>query len=175
MTPETSATRPGCEDVQARQCDALLSGDVPSEADRDHASGCAACGRSARELAALHRALAADAPAEASDALVGVTLARARAELSRHEASRAGLPDGYSREVGRLVGAALLPLPAVLAWNAAVLGFGGALLSGIVPATLLEALGAGYVLAGATWLGCLYGSLPLVAHRRMRRRALEMA
>ena len=75
----------------------------------------------------------------------------------------------------RLLGASLLPLPLVLAWNAAVLSLGGDLLGGVVPASLLQALGAGYVLAGATWLGCLYGSLPLVAHRRVHRRALEMA
>jgi hypothetical protein len=61
----------------------------------------------------------------------------------------------------------------VLLWNAAVLTLGGQLLEGLLPAALVHALGAAYVLAGATWLACLYGSLPLVAARQLRRRALE--
>lgn len=164
-----------CEDVQGRIIDAFFAGAAPAETDRAHAEGCEACGPFARDLQRLSDAFAADAPPDASDALVHLTLERARLELGRREAARAKIPEGYSREIGRLVGVALLPLPLVLLWNAAVLTVGGDLLAGIVPASLLQALGAGYVLAGATWLGCLYGSLPLVAHHRAHRHALETA
>jgi anti-sigma factor RsiW len=169
-----------CEIVQGRLSDALLAREAPAPMDRDHAGRCPACGAHARDLEALAEALAGDAAetlaAEgASDALVAVTLARARAELSRREAARAAPLAGFRGELGRLVGLALLPLPLVLLWNAAVLGLGGELLAGFVPHALLRALGAGYVLAGVTWLACLYGSLPVLAHRQLRRRAMTLS
>ncbi len=171
MTAEASR----CEAVQARLSDALLAGTVAAETDRQHAAGCADCGAFERDTARLARAFAADALPNASDALVNATLERAKAELAAPDPERAAIPEGYRREFGRLLGAALLPLPIVLAWNATVLSIGGDLLGGLLPAGLLQAAGTAYVLAGATWLGCLYGSLPLVAHRTMHRRALEMA
>jgi hypothetical protein len=175
MSPDPQPPAAACEAVTARLSDAFFARTAAAESDRDHAAGCAACGSFQRDLVVLAGALATDATPTARDALVHQTLERARAELSRHEAATAALPAGYRREVGRLIGAALLPLPLVLLWNAAVLSVGGELLSGLLPTVLLQALAAGYVLAGATWLGCLYGSLPLMAHNQLRRRALEMA
>jgi hypothetical protein len=176
---ERSATNERCEGVQGRLSDALLARGAAASTDRRHAEGCEACGAHARALARLGASLAADADVpDASDALVAVTLERARAELGRRDAALAGPATGFRRELARLVGTALLPLPLVLLWNAAVLSLGGELLGGVLPAGLVRALGAGYVLAGATWLACLYGSLPVVAHRTLRRRspsALEVA
>jgi hypothetical protein len=164
-----------CEIVQGRLSDALLAREAPAPMDRDHAGRCPACGAHARDLEALAEALAGDAPEGASDALVAVTLARARAELSRREAARAAPLVGFRGELGRLVGVALLPLPLVLLWNAAVLVLGGELLAGLVPGAVLRALGAGYVLAGVTWLAFLYGSLPVLADRQLHRRARAVA
>jgi hypothetical protein len=167
----TSSAR--CDAVQERISDAWLARGETAPADREHARGCEACGAHERELVALARAFSADAPPLPNDALVAATLRRASDELARRAAARAAPPEGWRRELGRLVAAAALPLPVVLAWNAAVLTFGGQLLEGLLPVALIHALGAAYVLAGATWLGCLYGSLPLVAARTLRRRALE--
>lgn len=178
MTTDSGAgetATPRCVAVQERIADAFFARATVAETDRSHTAGCAACARVAREVGALGDAFAFDETPDASDALVHQTLERARREMSRRDAAHATVPEGFGREVGRLVGAALIPLPLVLAWNAAILIYGGELLAGLVPASLLQALGAAYVLSGATWLGCLYGSLPLVAHRRMHRRALEMA
>lgn len=164
-----------CESVQGRLSDALLAREAPAPTDRQHAERCEACGSHARSLARLGDALAADAGAApgASDALVSVTLERARAELERRDAAAAPPLEGYSREVVRLVALALLPLPVVLLWNAAVLSLGGELLGGVLPGALVRALGAGYVAAGLTWLACLYGSLPVLAHRTLSRRGLR--
>jgi len=167
-----------CTTVQGRLTDALLARADAAASDREHAERCEACGAVARGLGRLGEALAADAPEDASDGLVSLTLVRARAELAGRAAARAAPAAGWRRELGRLVGVSLLPLPLVLAWNAAVLGLGGELLAGLVPGALLRALAAGYVVAGVTWLACLYGSLPVVAHRLARRRApsaLEVA
>jgi len=164
-----------CDAVQARLSDAWLSRSEPALVDRAHARHCDACGAHERELGALARALSSDAPPAASDALVAATLRRAADELARRAAAQAALPEGWRRELGRLVAAAALPLPVVLLWNAAVLAAGGQLLEGLLPTALIHALGAAYVVAGATWLACLYGSLPLLAARTLRRRALESA
>jgi len=164
-----------CETVRARLEDALLARKAAAATDRRHAEGCNGCRAHARALARLGEALAADADvAGASDALLAVTLERARAELARRDAAVAAPIAGFRREVGRLLGLALLPLPLVLLWNVAVLTYGGELLGVVLPETLVRALGAGYVLAGATWLACLYGSLPVVAHRTLRRRDLRV-
>jgi len=164
-----------CDLVQSRLSDAFLARGEAARADRDHAAGCAACSAYRAELQTLARELSEDGPPVASDALVGATLRRATEELARRAAARAAPPEGYSRELGRLVAATLLPLPLVLLWNAAVLSVGGDLLTGVFPDTLVRLIGGAYVLAGATWLACLYGSLPFVAHRQLRRRALEVA
>jgi len=162
-----------CETVQGRLSDALLAREPAAPTDRQHAERCADCGAHARALADVGEALAADSVPRPSDALVSITLERARGELSRREAAQAAPLDGWRREVGRLVGLSLLPLPLVLLWNAAVLSLGAELLGGVLPDALVRALGAGYVLAGTTWLACLYGSLPVVAHRVLRRRSLS--
>lgn len=177
MTPEPRAvttTSERCEAVQGRLSDALLARAAAAPTDRQHAERCAGCGAHARALERLAGALAADGDEGASDALVAVTLARARAELARSDAARAAPLSGYRRELGRLVGLALLPLPLVLVWNAAVLGLGGELLAAVLPGPLVRALATGYLLAGATWLACLYGSLPVVAHRMLHRRSASV-
>lgn len=170
MRPESR-----CDTVQSRLSDAFLARGEAARADRDHATGCAACSAHRAALWTLARELSADGPPVASDALVDATLHRATGELARRAAARAAPPEGYSRELFRIVAVTLLPLPLVLLWNAAVLSVGGDLLTGLFPHTLVRLIGGAYVLAGATWLACLYGSLPLFAHRQLRRRALEVA
>jgi len=165
---------PRCDGVRARLDDAFFARTAPAASDTEHAGRCPDCDAHRAALARLAEAFAADAPPGARDVLVRATLERAAAELRRRDAAVARPPAGYRRALGRLVAFAALPLPLVVAWNAAVLAAGAELL-GWLPASLLQALAAGYVLAGATWLACLYGSLPLLAHRQVHRHAPEAA
>jgi len=164
--------RERCETVQGRLSEATLARRRAAAADLEHAERCEACGRHEQALVRIGVGLAAEAALAASDALVEVTLLRARSELARRDAARAEPLAGWRREVGRSLGIALLPLPLVLLWNAAVLTLGGELLAGILPGALLHALAVGYGVAGVTWLACVYGSVPVLAHRQLYHRAL---
>jgi len=88
---------------------------------------------------------------------------------------RHGVPEGFRRELAWLLVVAVAPLPLVVLWNAALLAVGDRLLAGLLPAPLLSALAAAYVLSAAAWLSLLYGSLPFVAQRRAERRAEEVS
>jgi hypothetical protein len=165
---------PRCDSVRQHLDDAFFARAEPAASDAGHAGRCPDCGAHRAALSRLADAFAADAPPAARDALVHATLERAAAELRRRDAAVARPPLGYRRTLGRLVAFAALPLPLVVAWNAAVLAAGAQLLAWLPP-SLLQVLAAGYVLAGATWLACLYGSLPLVAHRQVHRHAPEAA
>jgi hypothetical protein len=165
-----------CDAVQERMTEALLARAAPAAPDLLHAEGCAACAACRDELAALRSGLDAFAAPELAPELGAAVRRRALAELARRGApARAGLPDGFGRELGRVLGGALAALPLVLAWNAAVLFFGGELLRGLVPAGLAAGLGAAYAVAAAGWLAFSFGALPLVAQGQARRRLQEVS
>lgn len=167
-----------CAAVEVRLTQALLAREQPDAASRAHAEACDVCGPLLRRLAELHRELeAAPTTCEVPEALARATLSRACALLASETsvAGRvpAGLPEGFSGECLRLLGAALLPLPLVVAWNLALLALGEHVLRSFVPAALLWACGAAYLAAAAGWSALVYGSIPILAHRRARRRSVE--
>ncbi len=128
-----------------------------------------------RALAELAAELDRYEVAEPSDALVSATLERSSALLRgpvptpRH----AAIPTGFKRELTRLLAAAAVPLVLVVAWNAFVLLNAPEWLATWLPASLAWALPAAYVLGAAGWLALVFGSLPLVAHRRAWQRHRE--
>jgi hypothetical protein len=160
-----------CAGVQERMTEALLARGAPAAPDLLHAESCAACAACRDELAALRAGL---------DSIELPELAAARFEAARRSAiaelTRAapGLPEGFGRELGRVLGGALAALPVVLAWNAIVLVVGGELLRGLVPSGLAAGLGTAYAIAAAGWLAFLFGALPLVADGQARRRLQEV-
>jgi hypothetical protein len=163
-----------CAGVQERMTDALLEQRDPAAPDLLHAEGCAACAACRDELLALRAALDAGPAPELPAARLAEVRRLAAAELARDAApARAGLPAGYGRELGRVLGGALAALPIVLAWNAAVLLLGGELLAGLVPRGVATGLGVAYGLAASGWLAFLFGALPLVADSQARRRLQE--
>lgn len=123
--------------------------------------------------------LARDSVPEPSDALVSATLERASALLRspvpipRH----AEIPVGFKRELAKLFATVSAPLVLVLGWNAFVLlrlpGWLAAWLPAWMPDSLAWALPAAYVLGAAGWLALVFGSLPLIAHRRAWQRHHE--
>jgi predicted anti-sigma-YlaC factor YlaD len=163
---------PRCAAVEPALIEALLARRAPDAAERGHLESCAACAAAWRRLAALAADLAAAPPREPSPELVARTLASARLALAAPPAAAAA-PSSFRRELLRLLGGALLPLPLVVAWNALVLGLGAELLAPFVPVAVLWLLGAAYGVAAAGWLGVLYGSLPLLAESGVRRRLVE--
>jgi hypothetical protein len=171
-----------CAGVEARGIEALLARAEPSEADRAHARECAACAEALAELDGLRRALGALPAPEPSRELVSGVWRHAAAELSAAPPVRPapgvlrhGVPEGFRHELVRLLAVALAPLPLVVLWNAALLAVGDRLLGGFLPAPLLSALAAAYVLSAAAWLSLLYGSLPFLAQHRAERRAEEVS
>jgi hypothetical protein len=172
-----------CAEVEDRLTQSLLARSEPEAEDRAHAQGCAVCGPLQRELTSL-RGLLDDTEVgiDAPESVARATLARARSLLEGgRQAARVparvpgGLLEGFSGECLRLLGAALVPFPLVVAWNLAFLALGEQLLGGLVPAALLTTVGVAYVAAAAGWLAILYGSIPILAHRRVQRRTAEVS
>ncbi len=122
----------------------------------------------AEELRRLDAALEGGAAPEPPQAVVARTLQRASAELGAAASTTDTLV-----EFGRLLVLAALPLPLILAWNAAVLVFGPELLAGVLPEGIAWWVPTTYVIGAAGWLALLYGSLPAVAHRTLARRRRE--
>jgi len=171
-----------CAEVEVRLVEALLARREPSEADRAHTRDCVACAAAHDELEGLRLALGALPAPEPPRELASGAWRRAALELrgalparSAPGPLRHGVAEGFPRELARLLAVALAPLPLVVLWNAALLALGDRLLAGLVPAPLLSALAAAYVLSAAAWLSLLYGSLPFVAQRRAERRDEEVS
>ena len=171
----------GCDATRAALEDAFLERRPPAAEARAHLDSCVACRAVEAELASLARGLGALPAAAPSEPLVAGTLLRAREELTSGLAgSRRGavsaqvLPPGFVRELVRLLAIALAALPAVLAWNAVVIRFGGELLARLLPEPLLGVVAGAYLASVAGWLAFLYGSIPFVAHRRVRRTTSEV-
>ena len=178
MTPEGR-----CAEVEDRLIQSLLARSEPEAEDRAHARDCAACGPLLLELTILrglldHANVAVDAP----ESVAHATLARAHSLLaSRRQGAPlparvpGGLPEGFSAECLRLLGAALVPFPLVVAWNLAFLALGEQLLGSFLPPALLATVGVAYVAAAAGWSALLYGSIPILAHRRVQQRTAEVS
>ena len=171
-----------CAEVEARLGEVLLERREPSDLDRAHTLGCVDCAAALAELDGLRLALGALPAPEPPRELVSRAWRRAAAELRGSPPARSapgelrrGVPQGFRRELLRLLAVALAPLPLVALWNAALLAIGDRLLAGFVPAPLLSALAAAYVLSAAAWLSLLYGSLPFLAQRRAERRDGEVS
>jgi len=127
-------------------------------------------------LASLHHELAAAAPRVPPEALVQDTLRRASQELREGTAVAPrwrAIPEGFERELARLLLAALPALALAIGWNAYVLARGPELLAAWLPLQLAWALPIAYAGGAAGWLALVLGSLPLLAHRRALMRLRE--
>ena len=163
-------TESACGEVEARLIEALLARREGDARDLAHSETCPTCRRSLLELRSLRAGLeawTAEAPAPA----LAEHTRRAVAGRGRPATPFPALPVGFGRELVRLFGAALAPLPLVLLWNAGFFFLAGRLLGRVLPEAMLTVLGVGYAVAAAGWLALVYGSLPLVAHERARRRS----
>jgi hypothetical protein len=168
-----------CRPVQERLTDAMLGRRPPGEEDGAHAAACSACGALLADLRALAEALDAVPAPELPPETARALRRRVAAELSAPAGTRAGsaaLPEGYRRELVRLLAWAALPLPAVLAVYAVLFRVGGALLAEWLPGALVSAIGCAVALGAASWMALIYGSIPFVAQREAARRsALRVA
>ena len=115
-------------------------------------------------------------------ALVERTLLRAREELRERDLSAATpppelgvVPVGFKRELVRLMVATIPALLLIFGWNALVLTSVPAVLETWLPSGVAFALAAAYVVGALGWTALVYGSLPLVAHRRAAHRLQENA
>lgn len=122
------------------------------------------------ELAPLAPLLDSLAAPEPPERLVQRTLEMASAELRAGSQAalpmRGRVPDGFKRELARLLGASALSLPLFLLWNLAVLWLGGEILATWLPASFTWGLAAAYLFGATGWLALVLGTLPVLAHRR---------
>jgi len=160
-----------CAGVQERLEEALLARRAAAPPDLAHAEGCPVCGRCRDDLLALGADLDA-APAPEPPAAVVHAARRRAAEELRRGAVRRPLPQGYGRELLRLLGGATAAFPAVLLWNAAVLALGAELLPRWLPPALVSLVGVGYAVAAGGTVALVFGALPVVAHGRVQQRRL---
>ena len=170
-----------CRAARASLEDAFLDRRVPGAEIRAHLDSCLACRELEIALRTLGESLDSMPAAAPPESLVLRTQLAARAELSSQALVRGStgalgrvLPRGFVGELLRLLGFATAALPLVLAWNALVIRLGGRLLAGFVPEPLLSVLAGAYLASVAGWLAFVYGSIPFVAHRRVRRTISEV-
>jgi hypothetical protein len=161
-----------CPHTTERLESAFWSRVSPDRADAEHAASCRSCGELMEALAVLADSLATQhTPELSADRFRSVQQLAAR-ELS-HSLVPVGsvapqpLPSGYSRELVRILGWALLPLPLALFTYVQLFQLGGALLGQILPDWAVVAVGITAVSGAASWLAVVYGSIPLVAYRRL--------
>ncbi len=164
-----------CAGVQERMVEALLAQRDAGAPDLAHAESCDACRAHRDDLMALRAGLDAEPWPELPEALAERARAAAFAELAATaEPARAPLPEGFGRQLVRVLAAPALLLPVIVAWNAAVLFFAAELLAGAVPAAVLTTAGAFYALAAGGSVALLFGSIPFVAQLEARRRLCEV-
>lgn len=163
-----------CAHVSERLEAAFWSRASLTETDAAHAAGCPACGELMQALETLADSLATPRPPP-----LGADRARSIRQLAARElsgsvfatrpVSHERLPSGYAREVVRILAWALLPLPLVLFAYVQFFQLGGALLGRILPDWGIVVVGIAAASGAASWLAVVYGSIPLVAYRRMSR------
>lgn len=164
-----------CAGAQERMIEALLAHRDAAAPDLAHAQACDDCREHRDSLLALCVGLDEAAWPALPEALAERARRAAFAELAaRIEPAQAPLPEGFGRQLVRVLAAPTLLLPIIVAWNAAVLFFGGELLAELVPSAALATLGAFYALAAGGSVALIFGSIPFVAQLEARRRLCEV-
>jgi hypothetical protein len=169
-------TEAPCGDVQERLIEAFFARSAPAAGDRAHAIACPACGALNADLRALADVLDASRVPELNAERAAALRRRVALDLGAAAVTppaTARLPEGYPRELARLLAWAALPLPAVLLIYAGLFRIGGALLAEWLPAALVTAIGFAFALGTASWMALIYGSLPFVAQRAAIRRSAQ--
>jgi hypothetical protein len=132
-----------------------------------------------KELARLARSLDVLEVPEPPEELVSRTLQRASEELRARTQSALPqrdhdlVPTGFKRELARLLGASALSLPLFLLWNLAFLSLAREILTAWLPASFAWGLVGAYAFGAIGWLALVFGTLPILAHRRALRRHHE--
>lgn len=164
-------TDPACTDVVERIEAAFWSHTAIQRADLAHADSCASCADLIATLEALARSFSTSGVQElGTDRARSIRFLVARelaSSTSSREVEAPSLPTGYLRELFRILGWAMLPLPLVLFVYVQLFQFGGALLGQILPDWGVLVVGITAASAAASWLAIIYGSIPLVAYRRL--------
>ncbi len=169
-----------CANTAERLESAFWSRAPSSATDAAHAAACPACGELMAALETLADSLAADHPPTLSTERarsirqlaareLTVSVLSTKKPITWEAMQREGLPSGYLRELVRILGWALLPLPLVLFSYVQFFQFGGALLEQVLPGWGVVAVGIAAASGAASWLAVVYGSIPLVAYRRLSR------
>jgi hypothetical protein len=145
-------------------------GEKPSRsALAEHVAECTSCASGDVPLARIEAALAASSPSIDSLALARTAFERARAVLAA-QAARA-----YRRRVAAVLAAALLPLPAVLAYQAYLVRNAYALLCDLLPSGLAAYLVIGYAASLLLVFAGTYAAIPLLCARSDTGRRDDMA
>jgi hypothetical protein len=156
-----------CAETQRLLTEAELAHAAPEPAARAHAESCTACAAHRRFLARLATDLRAFEPPPPDPAAV----AAAREAGLRTLRERVAW-SGFTRDLVRALGVALLALPVSIGHALLVGWAASALLGAVLPAPVLAWLGVVYFGSLALALGVLYGSIP-VAVSLARRSRLE--
>jgi hypothetical protein len=144
-----------CDDVLLR----VLLGATPDGPDLRHVESCARCAREVPQARALGRGLAAYAVPEPPRGLSARVVAAARPILAR--ARRPAFAP-----LARALGAALLPLPVIVAANVVALRAAHHALGLVLPAALTSYLVFHWVALIVLLLGTTYAAVPLLAARQ---------
>ena len=168
----------GCEGIHRGLIEAFFARSEASAGELAHAATCPTCGAVTQDLADLSAALAntGELPSERGAAVrLRVAHELAEAVAAAATATRESeLPRGFGRELVRLLGWSLLPLPLALFAFALLFRLGSGLLGEILPEVTVLALGLVAAFGAASWLALIYGSLPFFAHRRVLARQREV-
>ena len=152
-----------CDDVRT----AFLSRRVPDAALDTHVAACPRCAEEREAVRRVAAALAADvAPAAPADLVLRVR--RAAEPLLERNARRAAWP-----ALARALGAALLPLPAILFVDFHALRAAYAVLSTVLPGGLSLYVVFNHAATLTLLLALTYSAIPIVAERQVRLRRKE--
>jgi hypothetical protein len=151
-----------CDEILA----AVLLGRPLDDATAAHARACARCRAEAPVVATVARLLAASDVEPPAD--LSARVCAAAAPLLAASAARRTRPAWAT--VARALGAALLPLPALVLLDVAIVRGAYALLSAVLPGALSFYLVLNYATLLALLLGLTYGAIPVLAERQARLR-----
>jgi anti-sigma factor RsiW len=152
-----------CDDVRT----ALLSRRVPDAALAAHLAACPRCADEREALRRIGEALAIDAP-PAVPAGLAVRVRHAAEPLLERNARRAAWP-----ALARALGAALLPLPAILFVDFHALRAAYTMLSSVLPGGLGLYVVFNHAATLTLLLALAYSAIPILAERQVRLRRRE--